>query len=269
MGKKKIFSELKFSDAFMFAAAMEDEELCRLVLERILEMPIKRVRVRPEAALLVNSDYRSVRLDVYADDGKGTVYDVEMQTTDKHNLPKRSRAYQGQMDMAALMPGEDFNALPQSFIIFICTYDPFGGGRYRYTCETVCRETGEALGDGAHRIFLNTKGRNAAEEPSELVRFLQYVEGSLGEGYGGDDPLIRRIETKITNIKRDRSMEVRYMLFSEMLSDERMEGRKEERSRLFHLMDLMEAGGEADKIPQLRRDPEFLQKMYHKYHMEV
>lgn len=256
----------------MFAAAMEDEELCRLVLERILELPIRQVRVRPETTLLVNSDYRSVRLDVYADDEKGTVYDVEMQTTDKHNLPKRSRAYQGQMDMAVLRPGEDFNVLPQSFIIFICTYDPFGEGRYRYTCETICRETEEALGDGAHRIFLNTKGQNAEEEPPELVRFLQYVEGSLAALDGGD-PLIRRIETRITDIKRDRSMEVSYMLFSEMLNDERregyIEGREEERGRLFHLMDLMEAGGEADKIPQLRRDPQFLQQMYHKYHMEA
>lgn len=64
-------------------------------------------------------------------------------------------------------------------------------------------------------------------------------------------------------------MEVSYMLFSEMLNDERREGREEERGRLFHLMDLMEAGGEADKIPQLRRDPQFLQQMYHKYHMEA
>ena len=136
MAGKKAFGELQFKDSFMFAAAMEDEEICRGVLERVLGIPIKKVRIQTEATLLVNPDYRGVRLDVYADNEEGSVYDVEMQTTDKHNLPKRSRLYQGQMDMALLEPGDDFNRLPRSFVIFICTYDPFGYGRYRYTCDT-------------------------------------------------------------------------------------------------------------------------------------
>nr|WP_236945698.1 Rpn family recombination-promoting nuclease/putative transposase [Enterocloster clostridioformis] len=126
-------------------------------------MPIKKVRIRTEAALLVNPDYRGVRLDVYADDDEESVYDVEMQTTHKRNLPKRSRLYQGQMDMAFLEPGADFNKLPKSFVIFICTYDPFGYGRYRYTYNTRCREIGKELGDETYKIFLNTKGRNAEE----------------------------------------------------------------------------------------------------------
>lgn len=37
-------------------------------------------------------------MDVYADDEAGTAFDVEMQTTDKGNLPRRSRCYQSQMD---------------------------------------------------------------------------------------------------------------------------------------------------------------------------
>lgn len=83
------------------------------------------------------------------------------------------------------------------------------------------------------------------------------------------DKLIQKIETKIAAIKQNRGMEVRYMQFSEMLSDERKEGRNEERQSLFKLMDLMEADGNSDKIPLLRRDPEFLREMYGKYHMEI
>lgn len=48
----------------MFAAAMEDEELCRMVLERILEIPIRSVKVQSESVLLFNSDYRGIRMDV-------------------------------------------------------------------------------------------------------------------------------------------------------------------------------------------------------------
>ena len=277
MANKKLFRDLQFSDAFMFAAAMEDEEVCRGVLERILEIPIRKVRVRPEASLLVNPDFRGVRLDVYADDEAGTVYNVEMQTTHKQNLPKRSRAYQGQMDLVALRPGDDFNLLPKSFVIFICTYDPFGSRRYRYRFENRCRETGEELGDEAYKIFLNTRGKNRDGESQELIRFLRYVEDAAFAATVDDDTLIHKIEARIAEIKQNFGMEVRYMQFSEMLNDERKEGRQEgrregraeERQILFKLMDLMEADGDADKIPLLRKDAEFLREMYSKYHMEI
>ena len=119
MAVKKSFQELEFKDAFLFALTMEDEEICREVLERILEIPVHAVKVRSENMLLVNSDQRGIRMDVYADDQAGTVFDVEMQTTDRGNLPKRSRYYQSQMDSAQLKPGEDFNLLPKSFVIFL------------------------------------------------------------------------------------------------------------------------------------------------------
>ncbi|MFR4784623.1 MAG: PD-(D/E)XK nuclease family transposase [Pilosibacter sp.] len=98
---------------------------------------------------------------------------MEMQTTDNKNLPKRSRYYQGQMDRAALKTGEDFARLPQSIVIFICTFDPFGRERYRYTFVETCREDGELLEDGTCKIFLNTKGKIETGIGRELVRFLE------------------------------------------------------------------------------------------------
>lgn len=268
MAEKKAFGELKFRDAFMFAATMEDEEICRGVLERVMGISIKHVKIIGEASLLVNPDYRGVRLDVYADDEAGTVYNVEMQTTDKKNLSKRSRFYQGQMDMMELKPGADFNELPRTYIIFICTFDPFGYGCYRYTCATRCRETGKELGDEAYKVFLNTKGHNDEEEASELVRFLKYVDGTSSFEENQADELLRNIDVRIMQIKQSRGMEVRYMLFSEMLSDERKEGREEGREKLLQLMNSMIADGEADKLPFLSKDAGFLQKMFEKYHIE-
>lgn len=273
MTQKKPFKELQFSDAFMFAAAMEDEEICRGVLERILGIRIRKVRIRTEAALLVNSDYRGVRLDVYVDDEEGTVFDVEMQTTDKYNLPKRSRGYQGQMDMMLLKPGFDFNDLPKSFIIFICTFDPFGHGRCRYTIDSRCRETGEEFGDEAYKVFLNTKGEDTGEEPPELVHFLKYVEDAACASEHKTDSLIQKIDTRVKQIKHDRGMEVQYMLFCEMLSDERREGRKEGRiegqDTILKLISSMKAGSDADKIALLAENPELLRRMYDKYQIEI
>lgn len=264
MGKKP-FHELEFSDSFMFAATMEDADICREVLELAIGIPIRQVNIRSEAMLLTNSDYRGVRLDVYAADECGSIFDAEMQTTDKHNLPKRSRAYQGQMDMISLRPGSNFNQLPRSFIIFICTYDPFGQRCYRYTYTARCHETDEELNDETCRIFLSTKGENDEEVPAELVSFLKYVEDPTYTDKNPKDALIQKIDAKIKDIKQKSGMEVQYMLFSEMLDDER----KEAQDNLLYLMSSMEANGESDKIPLLWKNTDFLQEMYQKYHIEA
>lgn len=125
------------------------------------------------------------------------------------------------------------------------------------------------MGDETYRIFLSTVGKNEEDEPSDLVRFLKYVgDASVATGDSTDD-LIHQIENRIGRLKRDRGMEVRYMLFGEMLDDERREGREEAREALFRLMELMEADGAADKIPFLRKDKVFYQKMCEKYHIGV
>ena len=225
---RKTYQELEFKDAFLFAAVMSDPESCKGVLERILGMPIKKVTVHAEHVLFVHADKRGVRLDVYADDEHGTVYNVEMQTTDNKNLPKRSRYYQGQMDAAFLKRGQDFLKLPQSIIIFICTFDPFGRERYRYTFMETCREDGELLQDGTCKIFLNTKGKNEAGVPKELIHFLNWID----EPYGvtereRSDVLITKLQTQIANLKQNQGMEEKYMLFGEMLDEERRQGQEQ------------------------------------------
>lgn len=50
---------------------------------------------------------------------------VEIQTTSSKNLPKRTRYYQGMIDLNAIEKGADYSEMPQSFVIFICTFDVF------------------------------------------------------------------------------------------------------------------------------------------------
>jgi hypothetical protein len=47
------------------------------------------------------------------------------------------------IDLNAIEKGADYSDLPQSFVIFICTFDTFGKGRWRYTFENMCREDKE------------------------------------------------------------------------------------------------------------------------------
>ena len=127
MSKRKKLQELTIRDNFMFGAVMVDEELCRELLELILGFQIAKVTVSREKSFIFHPEYRGIRLDVIASDEKRTHYDVEMQIQRKKNLGKRSRYYHSQIDMELLAVGVDYEQLPNSYVIFICDFDPFYG----------------------------------------------------------------------------------------------------------------------------------------------
>lgn len=276
MQRKKTFQELNLCDNFLFAAVMQDEEICKGVLELLLNIPIDKVVIEVEKAIEINPEYRGVRMDVYAADEKHTIYNVEMQASNKGNLPKRSRYYQGQIDAMHLKPGEDFNRLRKSFVIFICTFDPFGYDRYCYTVEERCIEEDFSLGDETRKIFLNTKGKNTAETNKDLIHFLNYVQNSIASQVEeSDNVFLWRLHEKTIEIKYNRKLEERYMLFEELLADEkaegRMEGRKEGRregqAEVLLLVSKMLEAGESELISKLS-DLNFLEEMMKKYQIK-
>ena len=229
MGRKKQLKELTIKDNFMFGAVMMDEGHCKGLLERVLQIPIDRVEISKEKSIVYHPEYKGVRLDVYVKDEKQTRYNVEMQVEKKPALGKRSRYYQSQMDMEMLLSGEDYAELPNTYVIFICDFDPFGEGKYRYTLRMKCEESAEVkFVDGRTIVFLNTHGKNESEVPKELVTLLNYiredVEGSEREFH---DSYVERLQKFIREVKADREMEERFMIFEEMLKDERAEGRVE------------------------------------------
>ena len=83
------FQDLDLNNAFLFAVALEDPDICRLILETILEIPVGSVMVHVEHSLLFSSDFRSIRLDIYASDEAGTEFNLEMQNENEGNLAKR------------------------------------------------------------------------------------------------------------------------------------------------------------------------------------
>ncbi len=221
------FQELNLCNSFLFAAALEQPEICRLVLEIILGHKVPQVKVHAEHSVLVSSDFRSVRFDVYASDKLRVAYNVEAQNENEGNLPKRSRYYQAEMDVSSLGPGADFNELRSGYVIFICTFDPFGMGLYRYTFEERCLECDLPLGDGTRKIFLNTKGRNSADVPAELVHFLGYMEKST-DAYVSEvtDQSIIQLHERVTELKKRRKLEARFMTGEELMMQRERKGRQ-------------------------------------------
>ena len=67
---------------------------------------------------------KSVRLDVYVTDNTGRVYDIEMQCTNPldDELIRRTRYYQGMIDMDLISKGHNYTELNSTYIIFICIF---------------------------------------------------------------------------------------------------------------------------------------------------
>jgi len=274
---RKNFQKLNLSNAFLFAATVEDSVVCRLMLETILGREIKLIKVHAEHSMLFSSDFRSVRLDIYAEDEAEVKYNLEMQNKDEGNLPQRSRYHQAEMDVMSLNPGEDYQELCPSYVIFICTFDPFDQGLYQYTFANMCLETGALLNDGAIKIFLNTKGHNVEAVSRDLVDLLQYVENSTEAcAVELDNPVVTAIHNRVADIKRSREWEGRYMRFEELIQsaarDAAREAAKEAaevtQKQLLDLVNRMLQNGEADQIPRLQAEPDFLQQMFAKYHLQ-
>ena len=128
----------------------------------------------------------------------------------------------------SLLAGDSYENLPDTYVIFICDFDPFGDGLYRYSTGMVCEETGKSVSDGVKTIYLNAHGRNREDIPEELLQFLDYVKNTgRTEEISTTDPFVRHLQDSIDKIKQNRGMEERYMLLEEMMRNERQEGKIE------------------------------------------
>ena len=229
---------LTIKNNFMFAAVMSDEENCKGFLERALSIKVDYVEISTEKNIVYHPEYKGVRLDVYVKDENNTRYNVEMQVLKQRALGRRSRYYQSQMDMELLEKGCEYAELPESYVIFLCDFDPFGEGKYRYTFRTTCEETKEVdLKDGRCIVFLNTRGINTEQVPKELVSFLKFVHADLKESQNDfQDDYVRQVQKSVTHIKESREMEERFMLLELLLKDERKEAQLQEAIEMLRIV---------------------------------
>ena len=111
---------------------------------------------------IIQKDYknlqgRSAVMDCVARDSTGKQFDVEIQQDNEEASPKRARYHSGLMDMNTLNPGQDFEELPESYVIFITRDDILGYGLPIYHIDRQIKELEEAFQDEAHIIYVNSK----------------------------------------------------------------------------------------------------------------
>ena len=205
----KTWEELTIQDNFLFQKVMQNKRICKHLIELIFQIKIKDISF-PETEKTMGSRYdrKSIRLDVYVEDETGRVFDIEMQCTDGHDgaLAKRTRYYQGSIDMDLLEKGHMYEELKPTFIIFICTFDPFHQGLPMYTFRNRCIEhEGLELGDQTTKLFLNCKGNTDSIDP-DIAAFLRYVDGKSAEG-----SFVKQIDNELIHVKRHDETRREYM----------------------------------------------------------
>lgn len=207
--------DLNLVDKFLFDETMEDREAYQALISVLLENETEFLtQPETEKELRISPHLRQVRLDVVGMDWKKKLYYTEMQKRNTGNLVKRSRYYQAQLDVSLLMPGStNFNDLNDSCFVLIAPFDIFGKGLYRYTFEGVCKECPELkLGDGAVRVFINTRGTNREAFSEEFLDFMEYITEStdkVAERTKSDK--IKLIHETIKKVKFSEKAGVRYM----------------------------------------------------------
>ncbi|WP_080657260.1 Rpn family recombination-promoting nuclease/putative transposase [Treponema pedis] len=121
------------------------------------------------------------------------------------------------MDESSLNKGSDYNDLPDTFIIFFCTFDYLDKGLPVYTIAPSCAETGQRFNDGTTKIIINSKAAEKAD--GELKEFLQYMNGK-----SPDTAFTKKIEERVSETKEDEARRREYMNIQSFEMDARRAG---------------------------------------------
>lgn len=158
-----------------------------------------------------------------------------MQTSDTKELPKRTRYYQGMIDLNLIEKGKLYGELNTSYIIFICTFDPFGQGRHIYSFENRCKEDlSLKLKDGTTKIFLNSAGTKG-DVSGNLKEFLLYLAGKESS-----NEFVQKVDSEVKRAKGNKEWRREYMTLlmrdRENIEEGRRQGRKEGRREIIEKM---------------------------------
>ena len=155
------------SDSFM-RAVLKNPKCTEEVLRIILNKDQLKVVDQRLQADYKNLQGRSAILDCVAVDSDHNLYNVEIQQKREGASPKRARYHSGLLDMNFLEPGEVYQKLPTSYVIFITETDALGYHLPIYHISRKIRENGKDFPDSAHIIYVDSKN----QEDTELGRLM-------------------------------------------------------------------------------------------------
>lgn len=182
--------------------------------------------VEPQKSVNITYDGKGVRFDVYVNDAENTVYDIEMQTTRQKDLPKRTRYYQGMIDLNLIQKGTKYSELKKSYIIFICLEDVFGKNLPIYTFNYICEQDHSLkLGDDATKVIINAAGSRDGLS-NDMCSFLDFLLKK-----DATSKFTQELKKAVNDAIANKKWEVDYMTYAMKIQEER------EKARIFQLIE--------------------------------
>lgn len=243
---EKPFDQLRFSDDFMFRKVLErNKDICRKIIEMVMHKKVKNLTIiQDEKGMEAGSDIHGVRLDVYMED-EDTMYDVEMQTTWRSNIPKRARYYQDMLDINSFGRSIDYGRLKNNVIIFICLDNPFKLGLHKYVFTNLCVANPELeFGDGTLKIILTPDSEKEDDVSKEELSFLNFIAGKEPQ-----DDFTNQIAKEVAGVRQNDMLKREYMSIYARDWDKFSDGKAEGRAEVLLL--LIEQGYGDDAVLKL------------------
>lgn len=171
--KREFIQGLTLMDnEFMCACFEKYPECAQAALRIVIGQPDLRVQTVKTQEYRAHTTGRAVRTDITATDAEGRLFDIEMQSSDDGLLALRASYYLATLRATSLAKGEDFDKLPETYIIFITARDTFRRGDLLYHFQQYDADKGLALGDKAHIIFVNGEQRGDDGDVQRLLHDL-------------------------------------------------------------------------------------------------
>ena len=227
--KKPVYFGL--TNDIIFGWIMKNDGNCLAIIRAILpELNITNI-VHRETKYdnIPGTSVQEVRFYTEVQDDQKCNYNIEIKMANNDNLGKQARYYQSQIDNETLMKGETFHKLKESFVIFLCAFDPFSYGLRRYQFhhyEDSIRDL--RLDTHSHVLFINSKGTKG-----EISNDLAGIIDVMNQKPNQTNPLASRLMKEIDYYNQNSEKRRELMDYATRLLDERSIGEKigEERGR--------------------------------------
>ena len=149
--------DLRLIDDDFMAAVFEDRTCAEFLLQIILKRDDLTVKEVHGQYSIKNLQGRSIRLDILAVDQKNRAYNIEVQRSDRGASEKRARYNSSLLDANLTDAGDDYDALNETYVIFITENDVLKAGLPIYHVERTVQETGTVFNDQAHIVYVNSQ----------------------------------------------------------------------------------------------------------------
>ena len=217
---KDVIKELTIMNDIFMRNVLKKRECAEYILRIIMEM--KDLQIEES---IVQMDYknlqgRSAILDCVARDNANKRYNVEIQQESEGASPKRARYHSGLLDMNTLNAGQEYEELPDSYVIFITRDDVLGKGLPIYHANRVIEETGGIFGDGSHIIYVNS----SIQDDTALGQLMHDLHCKNAEEMYSEILAKRVSELKETEEGKGSMCEVLEEMMKEMLQEGELRG---------------------------------------------